>query len=90
MCVDKVMPHSVTDQHKSPGRNFVRPQNTNTSHEGDCGPRYKDRRKQRTDESNVTDWGPQNVSQVIRQEACQMGETNFFRETFVRLSFLST
>jgi hypothetical protein len=50
MSVDKVdvfpdvMPHSGTNHHRSSGRNCVRPQNRNTSREGEGGPRYKDRK----------------------------------------------
>jgi hypothetical protein len=51
-----VMLHNVADHHKNFGRNCFHLQNRNTSREGESDPRYKDRRKQRTAESSVTDW----------------------------------
>jgi len=75
MSIDKVdvfpdvMPHNVADHHNSCGINCIHPENRNTSREGEGGSRYKDRRQQRTDESSVTEWGPQNVFQVMKQEA---------------------
>jgi hypothetical protein len=89
-----VMPHDMTDRHKSCGKNCVHTQNRSTFRTGIQSARVKAVQDTRTGgnsepmRESVTDWGPQNVFQVIRQEACQIGVTNFFfREAFVRFSF---